>query len=145
MHALRCSRGVSVIRRHDEIRDLTATLLCEVFHCVETESTLQSLTGGILNECTADRDEESRLDVKCKGFWNNNQDGFFDVRVYNPLVSSNMKLKSDVLFQKHEREKRRAYVQRVEEIEHGSFTPLVFSVTGALVNRQMYFTRGWLL
>ena len=67
-HALSCSRGGFVIRRHDEIRDLKATLLREVSHCVETEPTLQPLTGEVLNGCTANREDESRLDVKCKGF-----------------------------------------------------------------------------
>ena len=32
---------------------------------------------------------------------------------------------------KHEREKKRAYSQRIMNVEHGTFTPLVFSVTGA--------------
>ncbi len=33
---------------------------------------------------------------------------------------------------KHESEKRRVYGQRVRDIEHGSFSPLVFSSTGGM-------------
>ena len=43
-----------------------------------------------------------------------------------------MKLNSDARFQKHEREKSRAYDQRVREIEYGSLTPLVSSVSGGI-------------
>ena len=31
---------------------------------------------------------------------------------------------------KHEQEKKRQYNRRVMEVEHGSFTPLVFTTTG---------------
>ena len=35
-------------------------------------------------------------------------------------------------FRKHEGEKRRAYEERVREVERGSFTPLVFSSLGGM-------------
>ena len=35
-------------------------------------------------------------------------------------------------YRRHEREKSRAYEQRICEIEHGSFTPLIFSATGGM-------------
>ena len=35
---------------------------------------------------------------------------------------------------KHENQKKRAYEQRVREVERGSFTPLVLSLTGGLGN-----------
>ena len=36
----------------------------------------------------------------------------------------------DKVLSKHEREKKRSYNQRIMNVEHGTFTPLVFSVTG---------------
>ena len=36
------------------------------------------------------------------------------------------------VYVEHEQEKRRAYNQRVLQIEHGSFTPLVFSIFGGM-------------
>ena len=33
-------------------------------------------------------------------------------------------------FTKHEREKKRQYNNRIVNVEHGTFTPLVFSVNG---------------
>ena len=35
-------------------------------------------------------------------------------------------------YRRHEEEKRRAYEQRVREVEYGSFTPLVFSTSGGM-------------
>ena len=40
---------------------------------------------------------------------------------------------------KHEREKKRAYEQRVREVEHSSFTPLVLAATGGLGNEATIF------
>ena len=37
-------------------------------------------------------------------------------------------------YRKHENLKKRAYEQRVREVEHGSFIPLVFSLTGGMGN-----------
>ena len=59
------------------------------------------------------------------------QDAFFDVRVFNPLVSSNRNTTIPALFKANERIKR-SYEQRVIEVEHGSFTPLVFAATGGM-------------
>ena len=36
------------------------------------------------------------------------------------------------VYQKHEREKRRGYEQRVREIENGCFSPLVFNTLGGM-------------
>lgn len=99
---------------------------------MQVEPSLQPLTGEVLNGRTSNREDNSRLDVKCKGFWNPSQDAFMDVRVFNPLASSNLSANSNSLFRRQEREKRRAYDQRVREIEHACFTPLVFSVTGGI-------------
>ena len=133
-HALSCGKGGYVIHRHNEIRDTTSALLKEVphVHSVEIEPPLQPLTSEELNGRSANAQDNGRLDIKCKGFWNSTQDAFFDVRVCNSLASSYQNLGSDAIMRKNEREKRRAYEQRVREIEHGSFTPLVISVTGGM-------------
>ena len=35
-------------------------------------------------------------------------------------------------YKQHENIKRRAYGQRIQEVEHGSFTPIVLSATGGM-------------
>ena len=42
-------------------------------------------------------------------------------------------------YKKHEDIKRRAYGQRIREVEHASFTPLVMSVTGGLAHEATIF------
>ena len=58
----------------------------------------------------------------------------FDVRVFNPYAPTNRCVKSSSCYRKHEQVKKRAYEQRVREIEHASFTPLVLSATGGLAS-----------
>ena len=51
----------------------------------------------------------------------------------NPLAPSNKNLTPAACYnRKHEREKKRAYDQRIREVEHSSFSPLVFSATGGM-------------
>ena len=53
----------------------------------------------------------------------------FDVRVFNPLCKTNSGPIESV-YRRHELEKRRAYENRVLEIEGASFCPIVLSTSG---------------
>ncbi len=110
----------------------TYTLLTEVCHNVATEPAVQPLTGERLSDRTSNSEDGARLDVCAQGFWGNRQSAFFDVRVFNPLAPSNCRSSLTATYRHHETTKRRSYEQRVREIEHGSFTPLVFSATGGM-------------
>ena len=55
---------------------------------------------------------------------------YLDVRVLNPFAPSNRSSSLAARYQSHEREKRRRYGQRVQEVERASFVPVVFSATG---------------
>ena len=75
-------------------------------------------------------EDRASLDVCAQGFWGDrHQRAFFDVRVFNPLAPSNYRSSLTSAYRHHETQKRRRYEERVWEIEHGSFTPLVFSAT----------------
>ena len=78
-----------MIRWHNEIRDVTASLLGEVTQNVEIEPSLQPLAGEVLRGRGANMEDAARVDVKCTGFWIALQDAFLDVRVFNPLASCN--------------------------------------------------------
>ena len=64
---------------------------------------------------------------------------YFDVRVFNPLAPSNKNQTPAACYRKHEREKKRAYDQRIREVEHSSFSPLVFSATGGMGRKATCF------
>ena len=55
---------------------------------------------------------------------------FFDVRIFHPNANSNRSKTLPQLFASHESEKKRAYNQRIIDVEHATFTPLVFSTSG---------------
>ena len=62
------------------------------------------------------------------------QRGFFDVhvRVFNSFVQSHVNTTITQCYRKNELEKKRSYDERVREIEHGSFSPPVFSTSGGM-------------
>ena len=130
---LACARGGFPILRHNEIRDVTADLLSEVCHDVRTEPDLQPLTGESLVSRSSVTSEGARLDIAVNGFWGGRYERtYLDVRVFNPHAPSNRNTSITNCYRKHEAEKKRAYEQRIREVEHSSFTPLVFSATGGM-------------
>ena len=132
-HALNCPRGGFPSIRHNEIRDVTADLLSDICHGVGTEPHLQPVTGEHLTHRTANREDGARLDIVAESFWGRNrQRAFFDVRVFNPLAQSYRNTPLAQCYQRNEMEKKRAYDERVREIEHGSFSPLVFTTSGGM-------------
>ena len=55
----------------------------------------------------------------------------FDVPITNSNSPSQHNVKTEKVLLRHEKEKKREY-NRQMNIEHGTFTPLVFSVSGVL-------------
>lgn len=139
-HLLSCPRGGFPSLRHNEIRDLTARLLTEVCNDVQVEPELQEITTEALSGRSANTTNGARLDVAASGFWGGRRERtLVDVRVFNPFAPSNSNTTLDRCFTKHEREKARAYEQRVREVEHATFVPLVMSATGGLAKQATNF------
>ena len=141
-HALSCARGGFPTIRHNEVRDITATLLTEVCHNVCVEPDLQPVTSNQLDGATANRQDGARLDISANGVWGGRfEKTYFDVRVINPHAPSNRNQGLSGMYKAHERAKKRAYEQRVREVEHSSFTPLVLSANGGMGNESLTFYR----
>ena len=86
-HAFSCAKGGFPSIRHNEIRDITASLLTEVCHNVSIEPDLQPLSSETFHLATAITDDGARLDIAADGFWgSSSQRTLFDVRVFNPLA-----------------------------------------------------------
>ena len=122
-HALNCPKGAFPTIRHNEIRNLTGNLLAEVCHDVALEPTLQPLEGEQMRRATSNKEDVARSDICARGFWGT----FFDVK-----VPSNRKFSLASCYKHHKQIKKRQYKQRINEVEHGSFTPLIFSSTGGM-------------
>ena len=139
-HALSSAKGGFPSLRHNEIRDITASLLTEVCSEVCVEPDLQPVTSDQLNGASANSQDSARLDMSANGVWGGRfQKTYFDVRVFNPLTPSNKNQAPASVYRKHELEKKRAYQQRIQEVEHSSFTPLVLSATGGMGNEATIF------
>ena len=88
---------------------------------------------------TSNTQERARLDIAMNGFWGSRSERcFIDVRVFNPLTPSNSSSSLSSTFKKHENIKRRAYVQRIREVEHASFTPIIMSATGGWLTKPQF-------
>ena len=139
-HALSCAKGGFPSIRHNEIRDLTATLLTEVCNDVCVEPALQPVTDEVLRGATANSQAGARLDIAANGFWGGTfERTYFDVRIFNPHAPSNRHPDPQSVYRRHERVKKRAYEQRIREVEHATFSPLVLSATGGLAREATTF------
>lgn len=123
-----------MIMRHNELRNTEAELLREVCKDVATEPTLLTLTApekaSMPNSAIVS--DDARLDVSARGFWNPMQKAYFDVRVFHPNSDSYKNKPVSTLYRNHENQKKAAYNKRVIDIEHGTFSPLIFSTTGGM-------------
>ena len=89
---------------------------------------------------TSNTQEGARLDIAANGFWGGRSERcFMDVRVFNPLAPSNSSSSLSSTFKKHENIKRRAYGQRIREVERASFTPIVLSAAGGFAHEASVF------
>jgi len=100
---------------------------------------LQPLNGENFSHCTANVEDGARADVKARGFWTAHQDAFFNVRIFYPNASSYRSASLSSLYRKHEQSKKREYSEHVREVEHGVFTPLVFSSSGGMAREATVF------
>ena len=104
--------------------------------CIEPE--LQPVTDEELTGSTANSQAGARLDI-ANGVWGGTfKRTFFNVRVFNPHAPSNRHTNLQSVYRKHEQIKKRAYEQRIREVEHATFSPLVLSEAG---DNENIFTR----
>ena len=116
-HSLMCLYGGFVTLRHNDIRDLSASLLKEVCPNVCREPILQPLTGESLRLRSASTDDGAHLDISAEGFWGHHyQHVFFDVRVFCPLSSTSSSQSLLACYRTNEEIKKRKYDQRIREV-----------------------------
>ena len=59
-------------------------------------------------------------------FWEYGQKALFDVKVFNPLAPLYCSISLPQCYRQAELEKEEMYKERIWEVEHRTFTPLVF-------------------
>jgi len=125
--------------RHDEVRDVTAEMLSEVSRDIRVEPPLIPTGGRNFSLQSTNSADDARLDISASGFWARGQRAFFDIRIFNPMATSNRAQELRSAHIKHENDKMREYGERVREVEQGTFTPLVFTTSGGIAPRAVTF------
>ena len=131
-HAMICKTGGFISMRHDEVRDLTVKMLKEVCVDVTSEPSLLRLEGEQLQYLTANTSPEARVDLSARGFWIRGQRAYCDIRIFDPMARCYKRKTLLDAHKKNEDEKLRAYGERIQQVDQGSFTPLVFTTSGGM-------------
>jgi hypothetical protein len=132
-HSQICHTGGFINMRHDEPKRLWARLAAEVgFRDVGVEPMLENLTGEEMRHLSARTEDECRSDVRVRGFWREQQNAFFEFRVFYPFASSYLSTSLPALYKRQANERKRQYEERINRVDCGSFTPMVASSTGGM-------------
>ena len=141
LHALSFKKGGFVSQRHDNVRDMFTALLDKCCTNVQSEPHLADLRGESFNLRSANTSQGARLDIRARNFWRQGQDEFFDIRVTQVNALSHKDLSTESIFRKQENEKKRQYNQRIKDVEHGTFTPLVLGTNGGMGKEGQMFLK----
>ena len=78
--------------------------------------------------------DQAKPDVRARGFYIAGQQAYFDIKILNPYAESYSKLPmiNKILYDHAEKQKVRAYNDRIVNVEHGTFVPLIFSTSGGI-------------
>ena len=127
---------------HNEVRDLVAECLHEAkFQGVEIEPQLQPLSGESFKLKSTNLEDEARSDVKCVGFWRRLRQAFFDCKIISPYARSYLSKNHKQLYHEAEQSKNREYKDRINQVEHADFTPLVFTTAGGMAPQSQIFLK----
>ena len=129
-HAMTCHMGGLPTIRHNEIRDLTVSLVTEVCHNVAIEPHCSS---PFLESCSANTQPNTRQDIRTRDFWSAGQDAFLILGFFiltHQAITPQQQLQHIESMKPPKRKNN--YDQWIREVEHCVFTPLVFSITGGM-------------
>ena len=104
-HCLTCKKGGFVHLRHDAVRDSFAEIMRSVGKDVKTEPHLLPVTGEPLPAGTNIKDG-AQADVSALSIWTSLCKAFFDIRVFNPLASTNWEMDIVDMYKHHEDAKK---------------------------------------
>ena len=128
--------------RHNDLCDLLARIVSEVCKDTEIEPKLLPLSAEELHGRTTNQLNEAKLDIRAQGFWNRDQQAFFDIRVFDPNACRYLNKSLQQCHAMNEHEKKRLYNEWMLQVDHGTFTPLVFSIYGSMGREcNMFYSR----
>ena len=130
-HILNCKNGGYANYRHDNVRNAVAEYL-KAIGCkdVKIEPPLIPIESEKFQK--GNNADKARLDVAARGVWSTFEKTFVDVRIFNPNSESYKLQTLSKLYVQHENQKKRHYLNRILQVEKGTFSPLVFTTTGGM-------------
>ena len=132
-HAMQCMLGGFRGLMHNEVNYVFYDTAKQAgFKDVVMEPELQPLSGESFKYKSANKDEEARSDLRILGFWSRQRRAFFDITAFSPFARSYKNKSLSSCFTMHEKRKKREYLERIRNVEHADFTPLVIATTGGI-------------
>ena len=122
-HAFNCKESGFMTMCHNNLRGFEADMLSKIVNDVDTEPEFQRVTVKIIEGLSRNA---LRPDLRARGVWRADHSAFIDVRMTNTHSPSQIHLTTESVLKKHEQEKKRSYNSCIINIEHGTFTPLLF-------------------
>ena len=121
--------GGYVTRRHDVMRNFLQQKAAMFYNDTEIEPHLQETETHALQQRVNPQDK-SRSDIRINGFNREFQNSFLDVKVINIQAKSHEKHSVAKALEQAEDEKDQKYKTRIEDVENGTFYPVVFTTKG---------------
>ncbi len=132
-HSQVCRNGGFIHQRHNEAQQLFA-YECQqaAFRDTELEPPLISVDDEKIESKQAKITEGALSDVRVRGYWGNQQNAFFEFRVFYPLAKSYASLKPAECYTRFEKSRSAQYEEQINKVDCGSFTPMIMSSTGGM-------------
>ena len=106
-------------------------------HEVQVEPRLQPITGEHFPLASLNIEDGAHLNISVNGFWGGRSERtFLDVKVFNPYAVCNSSATPRGIYRCHENMKNG---KDIREVEHVTFTPLIFSATGGMADEACAF------
>ena len=107
-------------------------MLRDICHDVTTEPSLLTYDGEHMRHRTANTANEARVDISARRFWLQGEQAFMDNCIFDPMAACHRNSTQDDAHKRNEQEKIRAYEERIQHVDHGSLTSLVFTTLGGM-------------
>ena len=105
-----------------------------LYRDTEIEPRLRPVEEQTLNP-GANRNDGARSDIRIMGFQREFQNTHLDVKVINLQAQCHVENNPNTALARAEEQKERAYKERIERVENGSFVRMIFSTRGAKSNK----------
>ena len=130
-HGLNCANGGNLIRRHNEVRDVTGQLAALAFPHVTKEPVVRHGSG----------DEDGLIcDLAVRGVWNPQTEALLDVRVVNTDAQSYVTRPVVAVLESIARAKKAKHHQACMD-RRADFTPFIVSTDGVIHREAEHFLK----